>query len=324
MRFKKNYLLVSFIFIVGQIFSQEVNYIPYYHSVNKAKLAICRENGDSAILYYQQAFEMVDYILLEDLRNFTQCAAELGKDSLVYYTMDKCIAQTIYLSYVFSSDSLFDKYKNTEKWKECYTIEQENIEKHKEKQAIGVLYKKVLDSLMVSDQAIRNKMNCFYWTFPNSKRAKKINRECRIIDSCNQVVLDEMIEKYDFPNERHGLWNNLRFIKGGIVFVHYDDTNFLRNIEYKALLEGKLSPDYYADRANRIALLFNLNRIDYRYSYIKKMTLQEKEQVNRNRQAIGLLSVEEENKIIQCNRIASEQRKALAKKQKKITKKMKL
>ena len=321
----KKYLICICIFVLTvNIMAQNINYIPYYHLVNRANLVKCTDaNCDSAIMYYSQAFEMVDYILLEDLRNFTQCAAELGKDSLVYYTMDKCIEQTVYLSYVFYSDSLFDTYKNTEKWKECYTIEQENIEKYKEKQAIGVLYKKVLDSLMVSDQAIRNKANWFYRTFPNSKRAKKMHREWTIIDSCNQIVLDEMIEKYDFPNEQHGLWNNPLFIRGGggIVFVHYDDTNFLRNIEYKALLEGKLSPDYYADRINRIAIIFNWDKTNYTYYYTKKMTLQEKEQVNRNRHAIGLLSVEEENKIIQCNRIAFEQRKALAKKQKKSKKK---
>ena len=314
---KKTCITICLLFIMGHLLSQEVNYIPYYHLTNRANLVRCTDaNCDSAIVYYLQAFEMVDYVLLEDLQNFTQCAAELGKDSLVYFAMDKCIAQTVPLSFVFSSDSLFDKYKDTEKWKKSYAMEQENIEKYKEKYAIGVLYRKVLDSLSVSDQYIRKKASWFCRTFPNSRKAKKIYREWKIIDSCNQIVLDEMIEKYDFPSEQYYLRNSPLHINGGVVLIHYDDTNFLRNVEYKALLEGKLSPDYYAMRASRIALLFNWDKTDYTYHYTKKMTLQEKEQVNRNRHAIGLLSVEEENKIIQCNRIAIEQRKTLEKKQK--------
>jgi len=316
---KKFILSIFILFLFANTVGQNVNYIPYYHLVNRAKFVKCvNADCDSAIVYYLQAFEMVDYILREDLQNFTQCTAMLEKDSLVYYAMDRCIAQTVYLSAIFTSNSLFDKYKNTEKWNECYAIEQENIEKYKEKYAIGDIYRKVLDSLVVSDREVRIKWFRFHRFFPNTKEARKLRERWHVVDSCNRLVLDEMIEKYDFPNERNGSFNNPQFIYGGVVFIHYDDTNFLRNVEYKALIAGKLSPDYYAKRANRLACAFNWNRNENRFCYYnrfnKKMTSEEKEQVDKNRYEIGLPSVEEENIIKQCNYV---ERKALEKKRKK-------
>jgi len=314
----KKFILSMFVlFLFANTVGQKVNYIPYYHLVNRAKLVKCvNADCDSAIVYYLQAFEMVDYILREDLQYFTQCAAMLEKDSLVYSAMDRCIAQTIYLSAIFTSNSLFDKYKNTKKWNECYAIEQENIEKYKEKY-YNSPHKKILDSLVISDQEVRNKANWFYWTFPNTKKARKLRERWHIIDSCNRLVVDKMIEKYDFPNERNGCFNDYIFLKSGVVLTHYRDTNFLRNIEYKALTEGKLSPDCYARKAKQTAYVLKLPSLDYTYCYQKEMTAQEKEQVNKNRYEIGLPSIEEENLIIQCNRIKYQQKKALEKKRKK-------
>jgi hypothetical protein len=320
---KKIFLSIFFFFFVINVISQNINYIPYYHLVNRAKFVKCVDNNyDSAIVYYLQAFGMVDYILLEDLRNFTQCAALTKHDSLVYYAMDKCIIQTVYLDAIFHyfPYSLIDHYKNTEKGKEYYAIEQKNVEKYKEKY-YNSPHKKILDSLVISDQEVRNKANWFYWTFPNTKKARKLRERWHIIDSCNRLVIDKMIEKYDFPNERNGCFNDYIFLKSGVVLTHYRDTNFLHNIEYKALIEGKLSPDCYARKAGQTTCGLKLPSWDYTYCYRKEMTTEEKEQVNKNRYEIGLPSVEEENLIIQCNRIEYQQRKVLETKHKKDKKK---
>ena len=230
--------------------------------------------------------------------------------------MDKCIEQTIHLNSIFRFYTILDKYKNTEKWNECVAKQQENIEKYIEK-FHNSPHKRILDSLLVSDQEVR-KQGYHYWQFPNSKKSQKI----RIIDSCNQLVLDEMIEKYDYPNERNGMINNPHFIigGGGAVLIHYSDTIFLRNVEYKALIEGKLSPDYYAMKARQLAYYKykNLPILDYTYHYTKKMTPQEKEQVNKNRHEIGLPSVEEGEIIRQC--VISENKKMI-KQRKKMKKK---
>jgi hypothetical protein len=308
-------------FAVGSIAAQG-SYVPYYHLVNRAKWVQCVDaDCDSAIAYYLQAFEMVDYILWEDLQHFTRCAAMQGRDSLVYYAMGRCVAQTISLTSTIFSDTLFDKYKNTEKWNECYAIEQENKEKYKEAGHIGILYRKVLDSLLPSDQEERKKWHYFYRFFPNTKKAKQSSQRWHIADSCNRLVLDEMIEKYDFPNERNGCPNDYLFLRGGVLLIHYRDTNFLRNIEYKALVEGKVAPERYATKAKQTADIYNWNIIDYTYYYRKKMTPEEKAQVDKNRYAIGLRSVEEEKIMTQCRRLESQQRKALEAKQKKAKKK---
>jgi hypothetical protein len=280
------------------VLSQNTNYIPYYQMVNKAKLAVYRNQCDTAIDYYLQAFAMVDYILQNDMYEFTRCAAIENKDSLVYWVMTQCVKQTVPLTYVFPPDSLFDKYKQTSQWKDCSDYEQTNREIYIQKQTCP--YTKLLDSLSVSDQKVRNRWNVFCRMFPKSKMAKKRHREWVIVDSCNQLLIYEYIQKYDYPNERNGCYNCIYLSRGGVVMIHYDDTNFLFNVEYKALLEGKLSPECYAQRANRINFIFNLSDSDYRYGYHKKMkTAQEKEIVDKNRYDIGLPSVEEEKTIIQ-------------------------
>ena len=290
----------------------QVDYVPYYRLVNRAKFVKCiHKDCDSAIAYYLQAFEMVDYILHEDLRDFTQCAVRLGKDSLVYYAMERCVNQTVPLSFIFSSDTFSDKYKNTEKWKECLAIEQENKGKYKAKHDIAVLYGKVLDSLLVSDQEVRKKPYWFYCKFPNSKKTKELFQNMHVTDSCNRLVLDEMIEKYDFPSEQNGYSND--YCLFSVVLIHYDDTIFFNNVETKAFREGKISPRYYAWRTHRIAGIFGWDITKYTYFYNKKrgekMTPQEKEQVDKNRYEIGLPSVEEEKLIIQCKRLEKVQGK---------------
>ncbi len=300
--------------------SQDVNYIPYYRLVNKAKLAKCQQNYDSALVYYAKAFEMVDYILFNDLCDFTKCAIATHKDSLVYFAMQRCNIQNIFVGFIIPSDSACEKYKQTEYWNTCTAYEKENEEIYIEKFiTTPAAIVKILDSLSVSDVAVRRNWTWYCSTFRKSKLSKKRKREWRVADSCNQRVVDEMIQKYGFPNERIGCPNNYHFYLwgSGLVFVHYDDTNFFRNVEYKALLEGKLSPECYADRAQRMASIFKWDKLQYTYytskRNYKRMTPQEKEQIDKNRYAIGLPSVEEEKKIRQYNYQEYQKRKAAEK-----------
>ncbi len=315
-------LCIGLGFLFGNAESQEVNYIPYYRLINKATIARYQHNCDSALIYYQEAFEMVDYILFDDLYNFTQCAVAANKDSLVYFAMEQCKKQTIFVGSILPEDSSCKKYKQTNLWNTCIAYEQQNYDRYIEKFiTTPASIKKILDSLEISDQIVRNNWTWYCRTFPNSKLAKKRHREWAITDSCNQRVVDEMIKKYGFPNERTGLPNDYTFIRGGsgIVLVHYDDSNFFRNVEYKALIDGKLSPDCYASRAMRMASFF---KDKWRYTYYyskrkgKRMTPQEKAQVDKNRYEIGMLSVADEEMIKQINRQEIKKSKKAAKQKK--------
>ncbi len=314
-------LCIGLGFLFGNAESQEVNYIPYYRLINKAKIAMCQQNYDSALTYYDRAFAMVDYILIDDLRDFTECAITLNDDNLVYFAMRQCNLQTIPVTFIIPSFSVYKKYNNTKQWNDCMVYEKQNQDIYMAKYNNNPV-KKILDSLEVSDQAVRNNWTRYCRTFPKSKLSKKRKREWTIVDSCNRLVLDEMIQKYGFPNERTGFPNDYHFIHGGsgIVLVHYDDTNFFRNIEYKALLEGKLSPSCYASRVERIASIYKWDKLQHTYSYSKrkgkKMSPQEKEQVDKNRYEIGMLSVAEEKMIIQWNNQEFQKRKAKEKQNK--------
>jgi hypothetical protein len=314
---KKNQLSICiffFITFISTAFSQEINYIPYYQLVNKAKIAQCQNKCDSAIAYYLQAFERVDYILVDDLHDFVRCAALEEKDSLIYWIMDKCVEQIVPLSFVFCWDTLLTRYENTEKWQMCFVHEQATIDKYKEK--YNCPYRKIIDSLVVSDQEVRNKWNWFCRMFPKSKMAKKRHQQWWTVDSSNRVVIDELVKKYDYPNERNGCTNHPCHQAGMIVIFHYDDTNFFFAVEHKALIEGKFSPDCYARKARRVAIIFNLPLVNYTYRYRKKMTTEEKMQVDKNRYEIGLPSIEEEKIIIRYNWLQYQQRQELLKQQK--------
>jgi hypothetical protein len=291
----KKYSLI-FYFIINIVNSQEINYIPYYHLINKAKIAQCQNNYDSSISYYLQAFKLVDYILQEDMKNFALCAALEGKDSLIYFIMEQCAKQIIPLDFIFTTDSIFDTYRQTDKWQWSMEEEKANAEKYKEK--CNCPHTKVLDSLLISDQKVRNKWNWFCRIFPKSRIAKKRLQEWRFVDSSNRVIIDRLIAKYDYPNERNGCINNYLFNTGMVVIYHYDDTNFLYNVEYKALIEGKMSPSYYARKAHRAGL--GLNIPELRYVYRKEMTEKEKTQIDKNRYGVGLPSIQEAKLINLC------------------------
>ncbi|MDR0602938.1 MAG: hypothetical protein LBG80_01375 [Bacteroidales bacterium] len=289
-------IIICLIFIINIIRSQEINYIPYYQLVNKAEIARCQQNYDSALVYYWQAFQIVDYILINDLRNFSQCALIEKKDSLIYFVMEQCIKQIVPLSGIFGIDTIFDKYKYTDKWKWCMEQEQANAEKYRKKYECP--YTEIMDSLIINDQKVRTKGYWFSRIFPKSKIAKKRRQEWLSVDSFSRTVIDELVAKYDYPNERNGCNNNSCLQMNMVVIYHYDDTNFLRNVEYKALIEGKLSPHCYARKARRVAVVFNMPVPHY--TYFKTMTPDEIAQVDKYRYEIGLPSVEEEKIINQC------------------------
>ncbi len=308
MKMKRALLIICLSFLFLNAMSQDVNYIPYYQSVNKAKLAKCQQNYDSALVYYAKAFEMVDYILIEDLHHFSQCAMTAHKDSLVYFAMERCNKQTIPIAYIIPSDSAYQKYSKTEQWKTCMAYETQNWDAYTiYKKDYSSPAKKILDSLYFVGLDVRRKMGTWYCqAFRKSKLAKKRLQELIIVYDSIQRVVDAVIQKYGFPNERIGCPNTYISYYGGWVLFHYDDIDFFRNVEYKALLEGKLSPDSYALKADdRISGIYKWDK--QKYTYSKKMTLQEKAQVNKNRYEIGLPSVEEAAIIRQCNNRESQE-----------------
>jgi hypothetical protein len=283
-------LIICSIFIINIIIPQKNNYISYYHAINKADLVRCQQNYDSALIYYWQAFQIVDYILINDLRNFSKCAFIEKKDSLIYFVMEQCVKQTIPLNIIFGIDTIFNQYKYTDKWKWCMEQEEVNIEKYHEK--FSCPYQKIMDSLLIEDQKIRS----IAWRLSKKRRHKALE-----IEYANRRTIDELIAKYDYPNERNGL-SNQSCIWGPIVVIfHYDDTLFFQNIEYKALIEGKLTPYCYARKALRVAVVNNIPFPRYRYEYSSKMTIEEKAQIDKNRHEIGLPSIEDEKLINQCN-----------------------
>ncbi len=312
-------LYIGLGFLFGNAESQEVNYIPYYRLINKAKIARCQQNCDSALIYYQEAFKMVDYILLDDLRGFTKCAVTANNDSLVYFAMKQCKKQTIPVSFIIPTNSAYKKYKNTKQWNTCLAYEKENQDIYTEKYFNPS--KKILDSLFISSSDVIRKKGTWYCrTFYKSKLSQKRLQELIIVFKSNQCVVDEVIQKYGFPNERTGCPNNYLSYYGGYILQHYDDTNFFRNVEYKALLEGKLSPNSYADKAERMASIYKWDKQQHTYSYSKrkgkKMSPLEKEQVDKNRYEIGMLSVADEEMIKQINRQEIKKSKKAAKQKK--------
>ncbi|MDR1181866.1 MAG: hypothetical protein LBL13_07805 [Bacteroidales bacterium] len=287
---KKISLVVYLILIINTISSQEINYIPYYQAINKANLSRCRQNYDSALIYYGQAFQIVDYILMDDLRNFAKCATIEKKDSLIYFAMEQCIKQIVPLNYIFESDTIFEQYQQTDKWQYYMEQEKKNIEMYHEKYSCP--YKKVMDSLRIEDQKIRT----LAWRLTKKRRQKASE-----IEYSNRRAIDELIAKYDYPNERNGLFNQSCLWAPMIVIFHYHDTVFFQNTEYKAYIEGKLTPYCFSKKAQRVVVFNNLPFPRYRYEYSPNMTEEEKAQVDKNRYEIGLPSIEEERIINQCN-----------------------
>ena len=71
---KKNIFLLLAISCICQSLIAQDNYIEYYHLVRKANDFVNQKRNDSALIFFQQAFEKASYIHNKNLKSAIKAA----------------------------------------------------------------------------------------------------------------------------------------------------------------------------------------------------------------------------------------------------------
>ncbi len=263
----------------GAVYSQN-DYIQYYQLINKVKQYQVNKQNDSLTIFLKQAFELVDYVHIENLK--------LGKQ-IAKKQKDKVL-----LSYCENALS-------------------------KSKCNINPNLKAKLDSIGKEDQRVRGRKyykakkyykKCLFDTtfnYNEKKRlkSKQIMEEWWRVDSSNVEFLKSVISKYGYPSEK--LVGEETNDRGSIILLHYDkDTSnhIMGDILEIALKEGKIKPKMYAWIIDRH--LMNAGK-KQKYQSIPtpwvEMTAIKKMEYNKNRFSIGLKSLDEIKIIVKKNSV---------------------
>ena len=261
----------------GIVYSQN-DYIKYYQLINKTKEHQKRDLNDSLTIFLKQAFSLVDYILIEDLK--------YGK-------------------------SIAKKYKDEELLNICTKAMASS------KTYLNIELKAQLDSIGKEDQRIRGSKyykaknyyrKCLNDTTFNCKEKKRLEskelmEEWWRVDSSNVEFVKDVIFKQGFPSEKIvGKETNSMV---SIILLHYDkDTanNIMGASLYTALKEGSIEPKMYAWIIDRHLMMIGKEQIYYTiptpWIEIKK---ERRDEIEKNRFAIGEQSLSERKVKVKKN-----------------------
>jgi len=274
-------LLLALIFSLfsSLLFSQN-DYIKYYQLINKVKQDQNNKQNDSLTIFLKQAFELVDYVHIDNLK-FGKRIAKKHKDD-------------IFLNYC---ENQLSKSKNN----------------------IDLILKSKLDSVGEEDQRVRGRKyfkakdyysKCIYDTtfICNEKKrlkSKKLMEEWWRIDSCNIKFIKDVISKFGYPSEK--LVGKQTNSIVSVIVLHYDkDTSnhIMGEHLYIALQEGLISPKMYAWIIDRHLMAAGKNQLYYSIPFPwENISKEQKLRYNQNRYSIGLKSLDELKIIVRGNSV---------------------
>lgn len=267
----KQKLIIGLFFLLFSttLYSQN-DYIQYYQLINKVKQYEENNQNDSLVVFLKQAFDLVDYVHVDNLK--------LGK-------------------------RIAKKQKDTKLLTYC----ENGLSKSKENVNLNLKVK--LDSIGKEDQRVRSRKyykakeyykKCLYDTTFNYSEKKRLKSKLLMeewwrVDSSSVEYVKNVISKYGFPSEKIvGKETNSMI---SIILLHYDkDTanHIMGESLAIALKEGGIEPRMYAWIIDRH--LMNVGKEQKYYTIPtpwKKMTKEKRVEYNNNRFSIGLKSLDE-------------------------------
>lgn len=263
------------------------NYIPYYQKRIEAEVYFCQNKVQNALQSYQEAFS-IKPALAGDLYNASICAALLNQDSLMFLFVESCLESGVEMKIFTQNIAVFKKYFENPKWQEL--LEKSKIYYDNYLSKLNWEYINLLKSLTEKDQAVRKKIKPYMFNHRNLQISKKRIRNMIIVDSCNNIIIDSLINLYGYPNrENVGIHYQIKH-PDFICLWHRVDSLFV-DIVYNAMLNGDVLPESYAEKKEYATRRFLYGTM---YTYKKKITQQEREFINKNRLQIGMKTIEED------------------------------
>jgi hypothetical protein len=257
------------------LFSQS-NYFEYYKLVRKAKVLEIDNKHDSALIFFENAFKLVDFVHEENLKIAIKTAKKLKKNDL----------QLQYTSQL--------------------QLQKKNIDRS---------YVDAINKIIKLDQSVRNSKyekakhiyyNCMQDTGCNKNqkeflKAKIMMNHWWYVDSISISELLNLISQKGFPGERKV--GHEASESAYIVMLHYDldkENKKLNPMLLEALAHGDIKPRDYGLIVDRRMIFANKEAVYYVAPFgLDKLTKEQKEEVDKKRVKIGLPTLADGQKIIQ-------------------------
>lgn len=264
----KSISILTICLIISLFSFGQNDYINYHLKTYQARKLAYEQKLDSALLLYKQAFKLVDYIHIKNLKAANKIAIKLKDKSFDKFTSDKIKS--------FNNEDDFNN--NYQKIIDSIFIEDQNVRGDEQYRARQVYYEYKFDSLS-------NK------TADEFVKAQKLMNEWFHVDSMNIKRLLSLISTNGYPSEK--LVGVESYRKAFIVLLHFDtdqDNSILKPIIDKALLNGEITPENYALIVDRRLTLCQGKAPKYfQMGFgLDKLSEEEIKIINERRRKIGL------------------------------------
>ena len=268
---KLSYTIILINFFCSFIYSQ--NYTDYYNQSNKADSLKFHKNYEMALINYEEAFKLVNFVHSDKLISAGVTAINLKKFDVANNYFEKAVKQSGNKNFLTSGDFK----KNKEKFKNLIDnlpqLETEFSTK------TNLNYKIKIDSLYTLDQDIRNK--------------KTLTQEK---DDLIFKALLKLIETYGFPSEKE---IGYKSSKNANIILHHNlrlikNENFLIDFSNKHLKSGEYRPEDFAWTIDQNYVWFKKQKPIYYFQIIPTKYLSDeiKLDINKKRKGIGLKPIE--------------------------------
>ena len=274
--------MLIFCFATMMAYSQN-NLQKYYEYINKAELAICRENYEEAGEFYKQAFAEFppfgrDLFFASTLNyKYLHNDEEALKYAYILQQMNEGIAE------YFLNDDEKEEYPNLQKQLE---IMQDTI-----KVLVIPELKEALEKLHDADQKPRRN---YLEDYPEDENYENYENRIRIVDSVNLLELKALYQKYGEINERNAGRTFHRTVH--IVLLHNTSWSYnLDNVILKEVMKGNFDARIYIELKDRyLSMAEDTSHYALSCVFIIHNTLflllapEEEEFVNRKRKEINI------------------------------------
>jgi hypothetical protein len=244
-------LYLASIFIISSFLKINAqNYIDYFNLCNAADKQVYRHHYDSALIDYQQAFKLVDYIHAEYCKKASICAMKTVNLALVNEYSTQALKKGISEEYLNSKE--FKPYRKTKGYKQL--IDSLPIYKNQYALQMNLVYAKAIDSLTNVDQKIIRNTN--FYTEEEGLSIEEIQHRRDKMDSINFACLIDLIHKYGFPSEKN--LPPLTVFDANLIIHHNlrqpKNKNYLP--EFKSYIEkGEYLPSSFAGTYDQMLML---------------------------------------------------------------------
>jgi len=226
------------IFFIQKLHAQECKYAEYYSLTDVARKHYFNKNYKGAKKIFQLAFSKIDFPLGHDLSFALVSAIKTKDDFWAREIAEKLAKGGIPLRY-------FVKYKR-EKWYKEFEVEFENYTKYYNENYNQELRSKII-LLLKKDEEYTEKYH--KW------RTREIELSLKeLIDGRLEILteFEQIVSKYDFPNEKLMGYNYLRRkntiepynIEILIVHIYQTGVFYLKNDISNIICDGGLAPNY--------------------------------------------------------------------------------